>query len=156
VAYALDIYTGDGSTVLFNVTFPVLQGDEIVVSVNGVELDPDDFALNPGFTQVTLDVAPAVDAEVRVFRRTDISEEGEPVDFQDGGAIVAPDLDRVNAHKRHAIQELYDAAVLEGLQGPPGPEGPEGPPGPQGEPGADGADGADGAGSDDTAVFMAM
>jgi hypothetical protein len=154
MTYATDSYTGDGSTTTYNISFDVLRGDEIIASIAGVETTA--FTLDTGFTQLTFDDPPANAAAILIFRRTNIADAGRPVDFQDGGPVVADDLDKCLHYLLHGLQEVYDGAILNGIQGPPGPQGPQGDPGPQGPPGNDGADGADGTGADDTAVFMAM
>jgi len=68
MAITQNTYTGDGTTVLFTLTFPYLEGDDVKATINGVATTAFTFA-NASTVQFT--VAPANGAAILLFRETD-------------------------------------------------------------------------------------
>lgn len=110
MAYAKDIYNGDGTTTNFNVTFPYLSQDHVVVEVDEVVTS---------FTWVTastiqISPAPAVDARVAIYRQTPITT---PInDFENGSVLNEEQLDNSFLQTLYVTQESYDnseSAMLE-------------------------------------------
>ncbi len=95
MSYSYAVYTGNGATTQFALTFPYIRKEHVYVSVNYV---------NQNYTWVNdstvlLASAPANAARVEVRRITPVS--APLVDFADGSALVAADLDT------NALQQTY-------------------------------------------------
>ena len=111
--YALDTYTGDGSTTQYEVTFPYIQRDQVYVFVDSTELSvittgqpvAGEYKWEDN-THVLLGEAPASDTTVRVLRNTPKSD--QIVDWVDGSYIVATDLNTSDLQWLYSIQELLD------------------------------------------------
>ena len=105
MAYSYTVFTGNGSTTQYAVSFPYIRREHIAVTVAG---------LASTFTWVNnsliqMDAAPAAAAAVRVYRTTPIS--APLVDFADGSTLVAADLDTNSRQSIYIQQELNDAQV---------------------------------------------
>ena len=103
MAVSFDNYTGDGSTVDFNLTFEYRKESEINVSIN--DIANTDWTLSTA-TKITFDVAPEVDAEILIYRTTDLTSMDAV--FAPGSAIRAKDLNDDFDQLRLAIQEGVD------------------------------------------------
>ena len=101
-----NIYTGDGSTVLFSFTFPYIETTDVKVSIN--QVDTTAFSL-ANATTVQMDVAPANGATVRVYRSTDSSAPQSV--FFPGSVIRAQDL---NANFEQALYVVQEAETIIG------------------------------------------
>lgn len=80
-------YTGDGTTVLFPFTFPYIDSLDIFVQIDGEQTT--EFTL-ANLTTVEMNTAPALGANVRIYRVTDTDE--LPATFYSGSTIQAKDL----------------------------------------------------------------
>ena len=109
MAVSYDKFTGDGSTVDFNITFEYLEESDIYVKIN--DIANTDWTLSTA-TKVTFDSAPAVDDEILIFRATDISSMDAV--FAPGSAIRAKDLNDDFDQLRLAIQENVDGVEVNG------------------------------------------
>ena len=103
MAVSFDNYTGDGSTVDFNLTFEYRKESEINVSIN--DIANTDWTLSTA-TKITFDVAPEVDAEILIYRTTDLTSMDAV--FAPGSAIRAKDLNNDYDQLRLAIQEAKE------------------------------------------------
>lgn len=95
MAYSYVVYTGNGATTQFALTFPYIRKEHVYVSVNYT---------NQSYTWVNdstvqLASAPANGARVEVRRVTPVN--APLVDFTDGSTLVAADLDT------NALQQIY-------------------------------------------------
>lgn len=95
MAYSYVVYTGNGSTTQYAVSFPYIRKEHVYVSVNYV---------NQTYTWVNnstiqLASAPANGTRVEVRRVTPVT--APLVDFADGSTLVAADLDT------NALQQVY-------------------------------------------------
>lgn len=95
MAYSYVVYTGNGATTQFALTFPYIRKEHVYVSVNYT---------NQSYTWVNdstvqLASAPANGARVEVRRVTPVN--APLVDFVDGSTLVAADLDT------NALQQIY-------------------------------------------------
>lgn len=98
------IYPGDGATSLFGVPFEYLSKEHIRVFIDGVETQSFSF---PSENAIQLPSPPATDELVRLQRTTPT----EPfVDFEDGGNLIATDLDAVTLQSLFIAQESQDIA----------------------------------------------
>lgn len=108
MAYSYIIYTGNGSTTQFAITFPYIRKEHIKVYVNYV----DTAYTYVNDTTVLLAAAPASPLRVEVRRVTPLA--ARLVDYTDGSTLVAADLDTSSLQSLYNEQELKD--TLENLQ----------------------------------------
>ena len=94
-----NLYTGDGSTVLYSFTFPYLEEGDVYVSVDGTDLTTQTEYIFANATTIQLGTAPANGAAVRIYRQTDSAD--LKAAFFPGSAIRAQDLND------NFIQNLY-------------------------------------------------
>lgn len=142
MAYALLSYTGTGAQTAFNVTFPVVSGNQLRATLNGTPTSA--FTVNAANTVLTFTVAPGLGVAIVIYRETDIDDADFPVDYTDGAPVLASDANKANDTLLHGIQELWDRGGIVGPAGPPGATGPAGAAGSAGAPGSPGEDGAPG------------
>jgi hypothetical protein len=102
MAYSYIIYTGDGSTTQFAITFPYIRKEHIKVYVNYV----DTAYTYVNDTTVLLAAAPASPLPVEVRRITPLNN--VLVDYTDGSTLVASDLDTSNLQHLYSQQEIDD------------------------------------------------
>ena len=100
MAIVQNLYTGNGSTVLFPFSFPYLEEDHIFVSLNGTLTTAFTF---PNASTVQFNTAPAVGVAIRIFRETPL-DQPEAV-FAGGSTIRASDLNRNNDQLLYVAQE---------------------------------------------------
>jgi hypothetical protein len=100
MAIVQNLYTGNGSTVLFPFSFPYLEEDHVFVTLNGTLTTAFTF---PNANTVEFNTAPAAGAAIRIFRETPI-DEPEATIFA-GSAIRASDLNRNNNQLLYVSQE---------------------------------------------------
>lgn len=117
--YAVDTYTGDGSTVDFNVTFKFIQRSHVEVyrvdTATKVETKLTHQTGSPPTgdeyswvtdSQIKLGTAPTADQTLRIQR--DTPENQQLVQWADGSYIVAEDLNESDLQWLYNIQELED------------------------------------------------
>lgn len=105
MAIVQNLYTGNGSTVLFSFSFPYLEQSHVFVEVNGTGTTAFTF---PNANTVEFNTAPAVGAAIRIFRETPL-DQPEAV-FAGGSTIRASDLNRNNNQLLFVAQESnFDA-----------------------------------------------
>ena len=100
MAIVQNLYTGNGSTVLFPFSFPYLEEDHIFVSLNGTLTTAFTFS---NANTVQFNTAPAVGVAIRIFRETPL-DQPEAVIFA-GSAIRASDLNKNNNQLLYVAQE---------------------------------------------------
>ena len=100
MAIVQNLYTGNGSTVLFPFSFPYLEEAHIFVSLNGTLTAAFTF---PNASTVQFNTAPAVGVAIRIFRETPL-DQPEAV-FAGGSTIRASDLNRNNNQLLYLAQE---------------------------------------------------
>ena len=94
-------YTGNGTAAVFSFSFPYLDQEHVVVTVDG------DVQAVTWLNAATLQLpsAPAIGALVRISRVTP----REPVvDFEDGATLSESDLDRATLQSLFLSQEAFD------------------------------------------------
>lgn len=117
--YAVDTYTGDGSTVDFNVTFKFIQRSHVeVYRVDTATTVETKLTHHSGSyptgdeyewvtdSQIKLGTAPTADQTLRIQR--DTPENQQLVQWADGSYIVAEDLNESDLQWLYNIQELED------------------------------------------------
>lgn len=102
MAFASDVYTGNGSTTTFALTFPYVRPEHVVVFVNFVST----AYTYTNSTTVSVSPAPGNGLRVEVRRVTPLAN--PLVDFTDGSILVAADLDTNALQNLFIEQELDD------------------------------------------------
>ena len=105
MAVTENLYTGDGSTVLYSFTFPYLATTDVKVSLDGSNTTAYSLA---NATQVQLNSAPASGVAIRVFR--DTSDDQLTAEFFPGAAIKSADLNNNFTQNLYVTQESNDLA----------------------------------------------
>jgi len=105
--YAKDIYTADGSTQSFAVTYPFISRDHVSVTADGVAAT---FTwVNDG--QITITSPAALDGEILIIKRN-TSPETLLVDYVDGSNLTETDLDLDSKQAFFLAQENNDEQAL--------------------------------------------
>lgn len=99
-------YVGDGSTKIYDFTFPYLDKSHVKVQVDGVDVTAFSL-LSP--TQIEFTVAPSNGALIRIYRVTDTGS--LEATFQPGSAIRAQDLNSNFKQTLYASQESNGRGV---------------------------------------------
>lgn len=84
-----NLYTGDGSTVLFSFTFEYIEEVDVEVSVDSVTIATTEYSL-ANSTTIEFNTAPASGAAIRIYRNTTVNN--PKATFFPGSAIRAQDL----------------------------------------------------------------
>lgn len=100
MAVTENLYTGDGSTVLFSFSFPYLSRSEVKVTVDGTATTAFTF---PTSSSIQFTTAPANGKPIRIYRQTDIDT--AKATFNQGSAIRAADLNNNFTQIRYAAEE---------------------------------------------------
>ena len=101
-------YTGNGSTVLYNFTFPYLAATDVKVKLNGVTQPTTEYSF-ANATTVQMNTAPANGATVLIFRDTD--NDNKKATFYPGSAIKAEDLNDNIDQILYVAQEVDNNAM---------------------------------------------
>ena len=101
-------YNGDGSTVLYNFTFPYLTATDVKVKINGVTQATTEYSF-ANATTVQMNTAPANGATVLIFRDTD--NDNKKATFYPGSAIKAEDLNDNIDQILYVAQEVDNNAM---------------------------------------------
>jgi hypothetical protein len=100
MATVRDFYTGDGTTVLFSLSFEYLDQDDILVTVNGVPTTAFGFV---NASTIQFSVAPANGADIAIIRQTPVDD--PKAVFFAGSPIRAADLNQNNTQLLYVAQE---------------------------------------------------
>ena len=103
MAVTENLYTGDGSTVLYSFTFPYLATTDVKVSLDAVLTTAYTLA---NATQIQLNAAPASGVAIRVFR--DTADDALTAEFFPGAAIKSADLNNNFTQNLYVTQESND------------------------------------------------
>ena len=101
-------YTGNGSTVLYNFTFPYLTATDVKVKINGVTQATTEYSF-ANATTVQMNTAPANGATVLIFR--DTNNDNKRATFYPGSAIKAEDLNENIDQILYVAQEVDNNAM---------------------------------------------
>jgi len=100
MANVRDLYTGDGTTVLFSLSFEYLDQEDVKATINGVPTTAFGFV---NASTIQFASAPANGADIVLFRETPV-DEAKAVFFA-GSPIRAIDLNQNNTQVLYASQE---------------------------------------------------
>ena len=106
MAFAINTYTGDGSTVNYSVTFPYVEKAHVVVTLDGVTKTLNtDYSFTTSST-ITFTTAPSASAVIKFTRST--SQTSRLVDYQDGSTLTEATLDQDGNQSFYMAQEAID------------------------------------------------
>lgn len=105
MALTENVYTGNGSTVLFSFAFPYLQNSDVKVSLDGVLTTAYTFAND---TTISFNTAPANGVPIRIYRDTN-NDQSKAVFFP-GSSIRAQDLNNNFDQTLYVTQEVDNNA----------------------------------------------
>lgn len=103
MAYARDVYAGTGAQTDFDLTFPYIDQDHVLVLVDGT---PTSISSWVNSTRVRLASAPALDAIVVVYRSS--SPTVRLVDYTAPSTLTESDLDTDSIQAQYLAQEAFD------------------------------------------------
>lgn len=110
MATTQNTYTGDGSTVLYNFTFPYIDETDVYVSLDGTATTAYSYA---NATTIQFTTAPASGVAIKIFRATDSAD--TKAAFFAGSAIRSKDLNDNFTQSLYIAQEsenIADAAKV--------------------------------------------
>ena len=110
MATTQNTYTGDGSTVLYNFTFPYIDETDVYVSLDGTATTAYSYA---NATTIQFTTAPASGVAIRIYRATDSAD--TKAAFFAGSAIRSKDLNDNFTQSLYIAQEsenIADAAKV--------------------------------------------
>lgn len=99
-------YTGTGTTTQFPITFPYIDASHIFVSVNGVDVA---FSTDTINQVVTLSSAPALSADIRVYRFTPRNKTYS--DFSRGNALGQRNMNNSFLWQLYISQEIAEGGI---------------------------------------------
>jgi hypothetical protein len=106
MAFAIDTYTGNGSTTTFSVTFPYIEKAHVIVTVDGVTKTlTSDYTFTTSST-ITFTSAPAASSTIKFTRSS--NRTGRLVDYQDGSTLTEATLDQDGNQSFFMAQEAID------------------------------------------------
>ena len=108
MAVTQNTYTGDGSTVLYNFTFPYLTQTDVKVKLDGATQATTEYSF-ANATTVEMDSAPGNGVKVIIYRDTD--NDNKKATFYPGSAIKAEDLNNNIDQILYVAQEVDNNAM---------------------------------------------
>ena len=106
MAYAIDFYTGNGSTTTYSLTFPYISQSDVEVKVNNVTKTLGTDYTFPTSSTINFTTAPANGLVIK-FTRTS-NRAARLVDYQDGSTITEAILDQDSNQMFYMAQEAID------------------------------------------------
>ena len=106
MAFAIDTYTGNGSTTTFSVTFPYIEKAHVIVTVDGVTKTLTTDYTFPTSSTITFTSAPAASSIIKFTRSS--NRTGRLVDYQDGSTLTEATLDQDGNQSFFMAQEAID------------------------------------------------
>jgi len=106
MAFAIDTYTGNGSTTTYSVTFPYIEKAHVVVTLDGVTKNlTSDYTFASSST-ITFSTAPASGVVIKFTRSS--NRTARLVDYQDGSTLTEATLDQDGNQSFFMAQEAID------------------------------------------------
>ena len=106
MAYAINTYTGDGTTDTFSVTFPYISTTDVVVTIDGVTKTlTTDYTFATSST-IQFTSPPAGSTTIKFTRSS--NRTARLVDYQDGSTITESILDQDSNQMFYMAQEAID------------------------------------------------
>jgi hypothetical protein len=106
MAFAIDTYTGNGSTTSYSVTFPYITTADVVVTIDGVvKTLTTDYTFSNSAT-IAFGSAPANGSIIKITRSS--NRNARLVDYQDGSTLTEASLDQDGNQAFFMAQEAID------------------------------------------------
>ena len=106
MAFAIDTYTGNGSTTNYSITFPYIEQAHVVVTVDGVTKSlTTDYTFSNSST-IAFNSAPASSAVIKFTRSS--NRTARLTDYQDGSTLTEATLDQDGNQTFFMAQEAID------------------------------------------------
>ena len=106
MAFSVDTYTGNGSTTSYSVTFPYIEQDHVIVTIDGTTKTlGSDYSFSNSST-IAFTSAPANSAVIKFTRSS--NRNARLVDFQDGSTLTEANLDQDGNQAFFVAQEAID------------------------------------------------
>jgi len=106
MAFAINTYTGNGSTTTYSVTFPYIEKAHVVVTLDGVTKNlTSDYTFASSST-ITFSTAPASGVVIKFTRSS--NRTARLVDYQDGSTLTEATLDQDGNQSFFMAQEAID------------------------------------------------
>ena len=106
MAFAIDTYTGNGSTTSFSVTFPYITTADVVVTVDGVTKTLTTHYTFSNSSTIAFGSAPANGEVIKITRSS--NRNARLVDYQDGSTLTEASLDQDGNQAFFMAQEAID------------------------------------------------
>ena len=106
MAYAIDTYTGNGSTTTFSVTFPYIEKAHVVVTVDGTTKTLTTDYTFPTSSTIQFVSAPAASTTIKFTRSS--NRTARLTDYQDGSTLTEATLDQDGNQAFFVAQEAID------------------------------------------------
>ena len=106
MAYAIDTYTGNGSTTTFSVTFPYIEKAHVVVTVDGTTKTLTTDYTFPTSSTIQFVSAPAASTTIKFTRSS--NRTARLTDYQDGSTLTEATLDQDGNQTFYMEQEAID------------------------------------------------
>ena len=95
MAFAIDTYTGNGSTTNYSITFPYIEQAHVVVTVDGVTKSLTTDYTFANSSTIAFNSAPASSAVIKFTRSS--NRTARLTDYQDGSTLTEATLDILSA-----------------------------------------------------------
>ena len=106
MAFAIDTYTGNGSTTSYSVTFPYITTADVVVTIDGVTKTLTTHYTFSNSSTIAFGSAPANGAVIKITRSS--NRNARLVDYQDGSTLTEASLDQDGNQAFFMAQEAID------------------------------------------------
>ena len=106
MAFAIDTYTGNGSTTSFSITFPYIEQAHVIVTVDGVTKTLTTHYTFSNSSTISFGTAPASSTIIKITRSS--NRTARLVDYQDGSTLTEATLDQDANQAFFMAQEAID------------------------------------------------
>ena len=106
MAFAIDTYTGNGSTTSFSITFPYIEQAHVIVTVDGVTKTLTTHYTFSNASTISFGTAPASSTVIKITRSS--NRTARLVDYQDGSTLTEATLDQDANQAFFMAQEAID------------------------------------------------
>ena len=106
MAFAIDTYTGNGSTTNYSITFPYIEQAHVVVTVDGVTKTLTTHYTFANSSTISFNSAPASSAVIKFTRSS--NRTARLTDYQDGSTLTEATLDQDGNQSFFMAQEAID------------------------------------------------
>ena len=106
MAFAIDTYTGNGSTTNYSITFPYIEQAHVIVTVDGVTKTLTTHYTFSNSSTISFGTAPAASTVIKITRSSNRTT--RLTDYQDGSTLTEATLDQDGNQTFYMAQEAID------------------------------------------------